>query len=184
MSVMDYSELVEAIKNNDTKRANDLCAKIFPILKKYLIATVGASPENAEDAVQRMFEYVIPKIQNNEIQSPSGILSYMLTGARHSYYKAIKAYDIENFDTINDQIVTEPEQTWRLIDEDKESILQWCMKQLKSHYRALVQFMFDHPNADAEDIAEYFDITVNNAWIRKHRVIQQLNECVRDKIDK
>ena len=181
---MDYSELIEAINNGDMKRANDLCAKILPILKKYLIATAGASPENAEDAVQRMFEYVIPKIQNNEIKSPSGILSYMLTGARHSYYKTLKVYDYESFEPINDQVVAEPDQTWRLIDEEKESILAWCLKQLNGHYRSLVKFMFDHPNADAEDIAEYFDITVNNVWTRKHRAIQQLNECVKDKIDK
>ncbi len=184
MSELDYSELIEAIHDNDMKTANELCGKIIPILKKYLIATVGATPENAEDAVQRMFEYVIPKIQKNEINSPSGILAYMLTGARHSYYKAIKEYDTDNFDLIDDQVVSEPDQTWRLIDEDKESILLWCLKQLKSHYRTLVQFMFDHPSADAEDIAEYFDISVNNVWIRKHRAIQQLNECVRDKFDK
>ena len=181
---MDYSELVEAINNDDMKRANDLCARIFPILKKYLIVTAGATPENAEDAVQRMFEYVIPKIQNNEIKSPSGILSYMLTGARHSYYKILKVYESEKFEPIQDQVVAEPDQTWRLIDEEKESILLWCLKQLSTHYRAFVQFMFDHPGADAEDIAEYFEITVNNAWIRKHRVIQQLNQCVRDKIEK
>lgn len=180
---MDYSELVEAIKKEDMKKANELCATILPILKKYLMAGAGASPENAEDAVQRMFEYIIPKIQNDEIKSPSGILSYMLTGARHSYYKILKVYDLESFDPMNDQVVAEPDETWRLIDEEKESILRWCLKQLKSHYRALIHFLFDHPNADAEDISEYFDISVNNAWIRKHRAIQQLNECVRNKIE-
>ncbi|MEX0945229.1 MAG: RNA polymerase sigma factor [Balneolaceae bacterium] len=181
---MDYSELVEAINEKDMKKANMLCARIIPILKKYLISTVGATPENAEDAVQKMFEYVIPKIQNNEIQSPSGLLSYMLTSARHSYYKILREYDLMDYEMINEQLVNEPDQPWRLLGEDKESILLRCLNQLKSQYRKLVQFMFDHPNADTEDIAEYFDISVNNVWIRKHRVIQQLNECVRAKYDK
>lgn len=180
---MDYSELVEAIHDEDMKTANRLCGDILPILKKYLIATVGAKPEDAEDAVQRMFEYVIPKIQNNEIRSPSGLLAYMLTAARHSYFKIKKEYDTHKFELIDESLVAEPEQPWGLLDKDQESILKKCIKELKGHYRKLIRFLFDFPNANSEDIAEYFDISVSNAWIRKHRLIQKLNECVRKKFD-
>lgn len=178
---MDYSELVEAIIDEDIKTANRLCGDILPILKKYLIATVGAKPEDAEDAVQRMFEYVIPKIQNNEIKSPSGLLAYMLTASRHSYFKIKKEYDSHKFELIDDSLVAEPEQPWGLLDKDQETILKKCIKELKGHYKKLIQFLFDYPNADSEDIAEFFDISVSNAWIRKHRMIQKLNECVRKK---
>lgn len=178
---MDYSELVEAINDEDMKTANRLCGDILPILKKYLIATVGAKPEDAEDAVQRMFEYVIPKIQNNEIKSPSGLLAYMLTATRHSYFKIIKEYGSHKFELIDESLVAEPEQTWGLLDNDQETILKQCIKELKGNYKKLIRFLFDYPNADSEDIAEFFEISVSNAWIRKHRMIQKLNECVRKK---
>jgi len=175
---MDYSELVSALESGDDRKANHLCTEAIPILKKYLISNLNASPADAEDAVQKMFEYVIPKIRNNEIDNPSGLLSYMLTGARHSYYKVVSSFDPDPIDEIKEELVSEPEQAWKLIDEDQESVLSKCLKKLKDHYRDLVSFLFDHPGAESEDIAEYFDITVNNAWIRKHRAIQQLNECV------
>lgn len=180
---MDYSGLVEAINDKDMRTANRLCSDIFPILKKYLIARVGAKPEDAEDAVQRMFEYVIPKIQNNEINNPSGLLAYMLTASRHSYFKIKKEYDSHRFDMIDENLVAEPAQPWGLLDREQETILKRCIQELKGHNSKLIQFLFDYPDADSEDIAEFFNITVSNAWIRKHRMIQKLNECVRKKLE-
>ncbi len=176
---MDYSELVYAIKNGDTQTANERCAEAIPILKKYLMSTLDASNEDAEDAVQVMFEYVIPKIQQDEINSPSGLLSYMLTGARHSYYKICRDFDFDQYEEIQEDLVSEAEQAWNLINEEKELILEKCLSKLKNHYRELIEFLFDHPAAVPDDIAEYFNISLNNAWIRKHRAIQQLNECVK-----
>lgn len=176
---MDYSELVYAVKKNDMQTANKLCAQAIPILKKYLISKVNATPEDAEDAVQKMFEYVIPKIQKDEIKSPSGLLSYMLSGARHSYYKIVRDFDLDKYNEIEEQLVSEADQVWNLIDRDRKKILLKCIEQLKGHYQKLITFLFDYPDADSNEIAEYFDISVNNAWTRKHRVIQQLNECVK-----
>ncbi|MDZ7717934.1 MAG: hypothetical protein U5K72_03815 [Balneolaceae bacterium] len=175
---MDYSELVYAVKKDDMKTANRMCGEAIPILKKYLISNVNASPEDAEDAVQKMFEYVIPKIQNDEITSPSGLLSYMLSGARHSYYKIVRDFDLDKYAEMEEQLVAEPRQVWNLVSEDQESILSTCIEKLKGHYQDLITFLFDHPNANTKEIAEYFGISKNNAWTRKHRVIQQLQECV------
>jgi RNA polymerase sigma factor (sigma-70 family) len=176
---MDYSELVFAIREGDMKTANERCAEATPILINYLISTVNASREDAEDAVQRMFVYLIPKIQNDEINSPSGLLSYMLTGVRHSYYKIYRDYDFDNYEEIKEELVSQAEQAWNLINREKESILQRCLSKLKNHYRDLMEFLFDHPEAVPEDIAEHFDISLNNAWTRKHRALQQMNECVK-----
>jgi len=155
-----------------------LCSEAIPILEKYLISKVNASPEDAEDAVQKMFEYVIPKIQNDEIKSPSGLLSYMLSGARHSYYKIVRDFDLNKYGEMEEQLIAEPDQVWNLVSEDQESIRSICIEKLKGHYRDLIIFLFDHPEAEASEIAEHFDISQGNAWTRKHRVIQQLQECV------
>lgn len=176
---MDYSELVYAVKRGDMQTVNRMCGEAIPILKKYLISKVDATPEDAEDAVQKMFEYVIPKIQNDEIKSPSGLLSYMLSGARHSYYKIVRDFDLDKYGDMEEELVSEAEQVWKLVNEDQEAILAKCIEKLKGHYREMISFLFDYPDADSYEIAEYFDISLNNAWIRKHRVIQQLQDCVR-----
>lgn len=174
---MDYSGLVTAVQNNDEAATNRYCSEALPILKRYLIANLGASPEDAEDAVQKMFEYVIPKIRRDEIKNPGGLLSYMLTGCRHALLKNIRDFDINAYDEMTDDPVVEATQIWNLIDEEQLSILKKCIEQLKGYYRSMVDFIFDHPDADSEDIAEHFEISINNAWIRKHRVIKQLSEC-------
>lgn len=175
---MDYSELVNAIRKGDDQKANQLCSEAIPILKKYLISNVDASPVDAEDAVQKMFEYLIPKIQKNEINSPTGLLSYMLTGARHSYYKIVRDFDLDRYDEMEEELAAGPEQVWKLMDDDQQSILKRCIQKLKNHYRDLVTFIFEYPEAESSDIAEYFNISQNNAYTRKHRVIQKLHECV------
>lgn len=176
---MDYSALVAAIQEEDVKTANELCAEALPILKKYLISTLGANLDDAEDAVQKMFLYVIPKIQQNGIESPTGLLSYMLTGCRHAYIKIIRETDPEQIEVLDEELPTEPGQIWNLISEERESILQECLKKLKASYRSFIEFLFNYPDAEAEDIAEYFDISVNNAWTRRHRAVKQLSDCVR-----
>lgn len=175
---MDYSELVYAVKKGDMQTANRMCADAIPILKKYLISNVNATPEDAEDAVQKMFEYVIPKIQNDEIKSPSGLLSYMLSGARHSYYKIVRDFDLDKYAEMEEELSSEADQVWNLVSKEQEAILSKCIEKLTGHYQDMISFLFEHPDADSYDIAEFFEISLNNAWIRKHRVIKQLQDCV------
>lgn len=177
---MDYSELVRAIQNGDEKTVNTLCARAMPILKKYLIANFNASREDAEDAVQKMFEYLIPKIRRDGFKNPGGLLAYMLTGVRHAYYKNLRDFETEDLDELVEEPSVNPSQIWNLVSEDRLRILKICLEYLKGHYRTLVEFIFEHPDADSEDIAEHFDISLNNAWIRKHRVIKQLSDCAKE----
>lgn len=177
---MDYSELVRAVQEGDEVTANRMCAEALPILKKYLIANLNASPEDAEDAVQKMFEYVLQKIRQDEIKNPGGILSYMLTGTRHSYLKGIRDFETVEFDEMVSEPVSNPDQIWNLIQEERMEILKRCMKFLKGHYKTMCDFIFQNPSADSEDIAEHFDISLNNAWIRKHRVLKKLSDCAKN----
>lgn len=176
---MDYSGLVQAIQQGDFKTANKMCAEATPILQKYLISNVGATPEEAEDAVQKMFEYVIPKIQQDEIESPTGLLSYMLTGSRHSYFKIKRDLDVEQLEELVEEPAREAVQIWDLINDEQKTLLQKCIEKLKDNYRTFVEFLFEYPDAEAEDVAEHFEISVNNAWIRRHRVIKKLSECIK-----
>ncbi|NBB77125.1 MAG: hypothetical protein GVY02_07075 [Bacteroidetes bacterium] len=176
---MDYSELVYAIQRGDERKANRMCAKAMPILKKYLIANLDASPEDAEDAVSKMFEYVIRKIQNDEIESPTGLLSYMLSGARHSYLKIVRDYKFNEQSELDENWAQEPDQIWNLVNDERKSILARCIEQLKGHYRDLIQFLISYPDAGGSEVSEQFGISESNAWIRKHRLLEQMRECVK-----
>jgi RNA polymerase sigma factor (sigma-70 family) len=177
---MDYSDLVEAVLNGDDQTVNQRCADAVPIIRSYLIANLNASKEDAEDAVQRMFEYVFPKIQKGEIDNPTALLSYMLTGARHSYFKIINKYgNYEPLDGYENLQVSDAQQIRNLVDEEKKSILKKCMDRLRDHYRSLMEFSFANPDAETKDIAERFDISISNVWARKHRATKELEDCIR-----
>src|SRR5690554_1806571 len=165
---MDYSAFVQAVQNADHKTVNKYCRELFPRLRNYLIANLGAAPEDAEDAVQRMFEYVIPRIERNEIKTPEVILSYMVTATRHSYFNLLRSVREDSTEYAPDRAVTPADQIWNLVEEEKEKALLKCLSELRDHYRLLISFLFEFPDSVPQDIAEYFGISLNNVWIRKH----------------
>jgi len=176
---MDYSDLVRSIQMGDERTSNRLCEKATPILKKYLISNVGSSPADADDAIQRMFEYIIKKIKKDEIENPSGLLAYMLKTSRHFYYKILKSRDKQLAEDLKNEPGGNATQIWKLVEKEKQDILKLCLTKLKKSYLEFITYLFNFPDADTEDIAEYFDISTNNAWTRKHRIIKKLNKCAK-----
>lgn len=179
---MDYSGLVIAVKSGDQLKASRLCSEATPILKRYLRKKCGADPNDADDAIQRMFEYVIKKIQEDDFENPRGLLSYMLKACRHNYIKIAREKNQPDIENLAREPFNEPIQIWELVDEEKQNILRYCTEKLRKGYREFINYFFSFPNATAEDVADHFDISVNNAWTRKHRVINKLNECVETRI--
>ncbi len=177
---MDYSALVEALQNGDSRSVNDICFDSLNILKKYLIANMGASPEDAEDSVQQMFEYLIIKIREDGIENPGGLAKYMMKASRHAYLNHLRDYNLDDYEDLTNEPFETETQIWNLINEDRKKILKICVEKLKAHYKSLIEFLFKHPGADTHDVAENFNISVNNAWQRKHRVIKQLNMCAKE----
>jgi DNA-directed RNA polymerase specialized sigma24 family protein len=92
---MDYTALVDAINSEDNKSVNEICADSLIILKKFLIANYGAIPQDAEDAVQQMFVYLIVKIQQNGIEKPEGLAKYMMIAAKHAYLNHLRDFDFD-----------------------------------------------------------------------------------------
>lgn len=180
---MDYSGLVTSIKEGDHVTTGKLCTEATPILKKYLIRKYGASPDDADDAIQKMYEYIILKIRDDEIENPKGILAYMLKTCKHNYLKMKQENKLsEEFEADNGEYINEPNQLWALVNEDEQEILKVCLRQLRKGYREFISYWFTYPNASTEDVADHFDISINNAWIRKHRVIHKLQKCVETKL--
>ncbi|MFO7848244.1 MAG: sigma-70 family RNA polymerase sigma factor [Balneolaceae bacterium] len=176
---MDLSGFITAVRNNDQLEASRICSETTPILKRYLRKKLGADPNDAEDAIQRMFEYIINKIREEEFENPKGILSYMLKTCRHNYIKIVQDREQIDYDYVEERLYSNPVQIWDLVNKENQSILRQCAQQLRKGYREFINYFFSFPNASTRDVAEHFDISVNNAWTRKHRVINKLHDCVK-----
>jgi|GEM_PF-328991 len=181
---MDYSGLVKAIQDGDDITANKLCSEAIPIFRKYLVKKFAADLNDADDAIQRMFEYIILKIQNDEIENPHGLLQYMLKACSHNYIKSAQEKNSPISQDLNFEPSSKPNQIWGLVNEDQQQLLKYCVEKLRKGYQEFFSFCFSHPGATTEDIADHFEISTNNAWTRKHRVINKIAECVETKIIK
>lgn len=175
---MDYSGLVTSVKNGDQLTSSRLCSEATPILKRYLQKKCGADPTDADDAIQRMFEYIIIKILEDDFENPQGLLSYMLKACKHNYIKLAREKNRPDIENLANEPFLEPVQIWELVNEERQDILKYCTDKLRKGYKEFINYFFSFPGASAEDVADYFDISTSNASTRKHRVISKLNECV------
>lgn len=178
---MDYSKLVTALKENDTRKANEIIEALRPRLMAFLRIHMNATHADAEDCAQDTLLTSIEIIKEDRIDNPERVVSYILSTCRNNYLKMQKKQREESMDEIPDEHQHAPKQLQSLLDEEQQQLLEWCMNQLKETYQQFMQYWFDHPDAHTQKVADHFDITVNNAWTRKHRLIKKLNECYREK---
>ena len=183
---MDYSELINAIRNEDHEATRTLCLKAEEVLYRYLVYSMSASDADARDAIQTMFEILIGKIQNGkEFRNPSGLLSYMLITCKNNYLNKVRQMDSESLDRMvgeprDDETMADPMDV--LIDEEIQVALQSCIDALPKRNREFIEFFFEHPDVGADVIAERFQITDVNVWTRKHRILKKIYECVQKKL--
>lgn len=181
---MDYSELIAALQNGDDVRVNTILKEITPRLIRYLEIRLGATTRDAEDAVQRTLERTLGKLREGRLDNKERVLSYLMTTARNIYFKEQDKITESNYDKVPSSEFNAPEQLETMIDEERKRILELCLEQLDDMYRRFIEYWFTHPDAETEMAADHFNISKNNAWIRKHRVIKKLNECYEEKSNK
>lgn len=179
---MDYSPLVKAVQDGDQETANRLISEATPILVRMLMARMNASRHDAEDAVQGMFVYIIEAIREGKIHNPSGLLAYMIKTCRHNYLKSRQEYSVDYEEGMAGEPATEAVQLERLIESERMDFYRHCVENLKEDYRVFFDYWISHPDTAATEVAREFDISVNNAWTRKHRVIKWLQECIQRKL--
>ena len=175
---MDYSELYFAVSNNDERRINQLVDAIMPVLISYLRATMQAELADAKDCAQVALIRTINKIKENKIHKPGRLYYYLLSACRNHYLRMSDEQLIEFSDKIETYYAIEPpRQIDMIIDSEKTEILKDCLEQLTDEHRNFIDYCLRFPEAEAKDIAAEFDITPNNVWTRKHRIIKMLNNC-------
>lgn len=181
---MNYAPLVKAIQEGDQETANRMISEATPILIRMLVVRMNATREDAEDAVQKMFLYIIEAIRDDKIQNPSGLLSYMIMSCRHNYLKKVESDHPAYLDDRVNKLSCSPDQLSNLLNKEIQRIHIDCINQLKKHNRSFYIYCLKHEEAEASEIAEHFGISVNNVWTKKHRILKKVRECVKSKIEK
>ncbi len=178
---MEYSDLAKAIRENDSSRVNELMMKLVPRLMRFLSVHMNASKEDAEDCAQETILQCIEVIKEDKLRDSEKVLSYILTSCRNNYLKMKDKHKEEHFEEVPDDRHSPAGQLMNLLDKERKSILEWCLKQMKQEYQAFMRYWFRYPGAEAEKVAERFNLSVSNTWTRKHRIISRLNECYKKK---
>ncbi|MCW9705588.1 RNA polymerase sigma factor [Fodinibius salsisoli] len=178
---MDYSELVTAINNNDTRKINKLIDLIRPRLIAFLCIHMNAGEADAKDIAQDSLIIAIETIEEDELREPQQVIKYMLSICKNRYLKYLKKQKKISATDISKHQEQGPNQLQALLNKEQMRLLRLCLQQLKKKHQQFMQFWFDHPDAHTNRVAEKFEISVSSAWTRKHRLIKRLNKCYQKK---
>lgn len=178
---MEYSELVEALQTGDKARVNKILEDLIPRLIRFLQIHMGADKNDAEDCVQFSLEVTLDVIREGNLNDSGKIMNYLMTTCKNTYLKSQEKKREILYDELPYDQFHGPTQLETLVDEERKRILKHCIEKLKKNYRVFIRYWFRHPNASADKVASHFDISVNNVWTRKHRVIKRLHECYKKK---
>lgn len=179
----DFSELIKAVQDGDAELANQLLSDLTAVLISYLRTNKGASYDDAADCAQQTILLTYEAIKDDRIENADRIFSYLMTTCKNNYYKLMENRKEYYYDRLPENPKIAPLQITNLYKQDRKRILKECIGQLKEDYREFINYWFENPESDASEVAEHFNISVNNAWVRKHRVIRMLQECCSKKIN-
>ena len=178
---MDFSNLITALQEGDSRKTNELIEALRPRLIAFLRAHLNANKADAQDCAQEALLSAIKVIKEDRIKNPDQVVQYIMSICKNNYLKMLDKQPEEMIDEIPEEHQHGPHQLQSLLDEEQEKLLEQCMDQLKEKYQRFMEYWFEHPDAHTQKVADEFDITKSNAWTRKHRIIKKLNECYRKK---
>lgn len=181
---MDYPKFVTAVIEDDRKALNEHYIVLTKVLLKFLLVRLDASPEDAKDSAQNAIMFAVEKIKNKKLQRPDLIINYLFTTAKHDYLKHQNKQKEINYEDVPSHHSERGDQLENLLDEERQTILERCFTTLKEKQYNYISYWFDNPDSEAVVVADHFGISVNNAWTKKHRIIQLLKECFEKNINK
>jgi RNA polymerase sigma factor (sigma-70 family) len=179
---MDYSKFVNAILESNEAAIAEQVNVITPVLIKFLMVRLDATIHDAQDCAQNTLLIAIEKIREDKISNPDAVINYLFTTAKHEYFKKLSKDREVNYEDLPEHHSDPADQLNRLLDDEKMNILNRCLEALKSDYKKYIEYWFQNPDYETSVVADHFKISVNNAWTKKHRVINVLKECFEKKI--
>lgn len=179
---MNFSELVEAIEQNNQGKVNQLIKKLNPRLIRFLQIHMNASRQDAEDCAQDALLKALEVINEGNLRNANSILSFLLTTCRNNYLNLRKKHsNNSSFDDFENDVSLQPQQLKAVLSKERRKVLEHCLELLSDSYRSFFEFWYRHPDSEAKVAAARFDISLSNVWTRKHRVLKKLRECFRKK---
>jgi len=170
--------------DNDSVTLHELTPKLVNILTRYLQIRFGASIEDAEDCVQTVLLRGVKRIKENGIEKPESLLAYFLTSVRHEYFRIKKTTYSTHVPFVAEEHGAKAYQLEELLQEERMAILTKCIQQLNPVSREYILYWLKNPNYNAQDVADHFNINVNAAWTRKHRILKVLQACCEKKLNR
>ena len=181
---MDYSKFVTAVLEDNKEEINTFYVVLTKVLVKFLLVKLDAEPEDAKDSAQNAIMFGIEKIKNKELNHPDYIINYLFTTAKHDYLKHQSKQKESNYENIPEHHSEAGDQLENLLVKERMKVLRKCFEMLKPKQFEFISYWFDNPESEAALVAEHFDISVNNVWTKKHRIIQLLKDCFQININK
>lgn len=180
---MEYSEFVSAVIEDDEPKINILYKRIFGVLTRYVMVRTGTDIQDAEDAAQIAIMKTISSIKEGNITAEDKIISYMMTAAWNERVRKIqkeKKYLLD--DQLGEQLKETDTGFHQLIEKDKKKALEECLDTLTEEHHNYISYFFEFPGVDAETVAKRFKMSNSNVWVKKHRIVKLLRDCVFTKI--
>lgn len=182
-SRVDYSELVYALQENREGKANELLEEVLDRLEEYLEVVLNADKKEAEECAQQAIVNVYEQIRKDNIREEKYIYSYMIRACRHEYFRLSKEQHQFNnpVEDHKEHLVDPGEQIENIMDEDRQKILEACLKELRKQSRTLIEYFIDKPDTTTKEAAAHFDISGANVRTRKSRILSRLHHCFKRK---
>lgn len=180
---MDFSEFVSAVRNGEEDKINVLYKRIFKILTRYIQVRTSSDIGDAEDAAQVAIINTIESIKAGKIGDEEKIIPYLMTSARHARIRTIKQdskYQVD--DEMESKMFEHTTGFDQLVDKERMEVLEKCLDELDEDNRSYIDYFFSYPGVDSKTVSDRFKMSVGNVWVKKHRIVKLLRECVFTKI--
>lgn len=150
----------------------------------YLSTVMKADEETAKDCAQQAFEKVYKKIVNETISEINDVFGYLIRSARNEYLMILRKDKVEvpseysYFSGVIGSSGNEIEGS--IYSEEKEKLLEYCIKKLKKGKRTFFLQVLKFINEDDKEVAKKLNMSHGNFRTKKSRVVDKLRECVKN----
>ncbi len=181
---MDYVKLAEALEKEDSKQLETLYSEAFRMLCRFLCTTMRADHQDAQESAQHALVVTMEQLRKGAIRNSDNIYSYLLQSAKNRYMRICFERNRNNFQENIERYAPVEEQIDHLVMKEKKDALMGCIAEMEESSREFILYWMEHPGARSSEVARHFNLSVNNVWTKRHRLVKKLSECVRKKINK
>lgn len=183
---VDYSELIQAVKQGNRSKQNRLLEEIRSRLMDFMAHNMNVPQFVADDVVQEVLIRTLEAIEEDKIDRPKAILAYMIQGIRNEYYnyrrKAVRheedPEDDSEEDLDPDKQFSDSDQHQDVLDEERLDVMRHCIEQLKPKDRNFLKTVLDFPDMSLRKIAKIAKVSYAHARVKKHRLSERVSDCV------